>query len=204
MIKTHPQRIYGSWDAGWALDLHTLSSVPLGPDGSGRELFDTTRTELGEALYQLKYRDNRLRLTPIADIAAAFLSSLQIPNQEPLHQFVSSIIPVPPSLQRRFQPVPEVATLIGQALGIPVPLDYLLKIRSTTALKGMADTAERRTELTGAFTVADSRFAGKRVILVDDLFRSGDTMNAITETLKQQGQVTNVYVLAITRTRSNR
>ena len=44
---------------------------------------------------------------------------------------------------------------------------------------------------------------GKNVLLFDDLFRSGATMNAITDVLLNQGQVTSVSVLTITKTRSN-
>jgi predicted amidophosphoribosyltransferase len=204
MIKIDPKEIDGSWDAGWALDLHTLSSVPLGPDSWGREQFDTERTELGKAVFLLKYRDDQSQLDSVAETAAGFLRSLEFAKNVPIQQFVSAIIPVPPSQDRLFQPVPQLAARIGRALGMPVPLDYLLKTRSRTAQKNMTDTNQRRAELAGAFSVADDRFATKRLILFDDVFRSGDTMNSISDTLKKQGKVTGVYVLALTRTRSRR
>ena len=47
------------------------------------------------------------------------------------------------------------------------------------------------------------RTTGKNVLLFDDLFRSGATLNAITGLLLRQGQAASVRVLTITRTRSN-
>jgi DNA processing protein len=54
-----PYAIYGNWRAGWALDLHTMSSQLL-PDGS----FENTRTEIGEMLYKLKYTGDKSMIEP--------------------------------------------------------------------------------------------------------------------------------------------
>ena len=64
----NPQEIHGNWRAGWALDVHTLSSRPL-PDGG----YDTNRTEFGELVFQLKYRDDRTKIQPIAEVASKFV-----------------------------------------------------------------------------------------------------------------------------------
>ena len=45
---------------------------------------------------------------------------------------------------------------------------------------------------------------GKKVLLFDDLYRSGSTLNEITNTLYEEGGVSDVYVLTITKTRSNK
>ncbi|MFL5384242.1 MAG: hypothetical protein ACJ8GN_17105 [Longimicrobiaceae bacterium] len=42
------------------------------------------------------------------------------------------------------------------------------------------------------------------MLVFDDLFRSGETLNEITHTLMEQGKVDRVYVLTLTRTRSLR
>lgn len=57
--------------------------------------------------------------------------------------------------------------------------------------------------LKGLYAVERNHTAGKNVLLFDDLFRSGSTLNAITDVLLQQGQAASVRVLTITRTRSN-
>jgi hypothetical protein len=46
-MNIHPKEIAGNWDAGWALDVHTQSSVPL-PGGE----FRTERSQLGELLFR--------------------------------------------------------------------------------------------------------------------------------------------------------
>lgn len=58
--------------------------------------------------------------------------------------------------------------------------------------------------LEGAHTVQNSITKGKRILLFDDLFRSGATMNAITANLYDFGMAVEVFALSITRTRSNK
>jgi adenine/guanine phosphoribosyltransferase-like PRPP-binding protein len=43
---------------------------------------------------------------------------------------------------------------------------------------------------------------GKRVLLFDDLFRSGATMNSVTALLYERAGAAEVYALTLTRTRS--
>ena len=50
-INLNPQEIHGNWRAGYALDFHTVSSHLL-PDRT----YDTERTEIGELVFQVKYR----------------------------------------------------------------------------------------------------------------------------------------------------
>ena len=47
----------------------------------------------------------------------------------------------------------------------------------------------------------DQRFAGSYLLVFDDLYRSGGTLNAICNTLIKQGSVKRVYTLTITMTR---
>ena len=113
------------------------------------------------------------------------------------------IIPVPASTQRAVQPVQLLAEGIGAALGLPV-ISCVTITRSASQLKGITDPEKRKEALDGLHAVDARHTHGKNVLLFDDLFRSGATMNAITDVLSQQGRAANVYVLTITRTRSNR
>jgi competence protein ComFC len=45
---------------------------------------------------------------------------------------------------------------------------------------------------------------GRRVLLFDDLYRSGATLSAAAHALQDEGKVAEVRVLAVTRTRSRR
>jgi predicted amidophosphoribosyltransferase len=42
---------------------------------------------------------------------------------------------------------------------------------------------------------------GKNVLLLDDLFQSGASMNVAAKTLKERALVKSIYALALTRTR---
>jgi predicted amidophosphoribosyltransferase len=150
-------------------------------------------------LYQLKYRHNRSQISPIAELTAGFLKKLLV------FPYLKAIVPIPPSdLDRPFQPVHLIATEVGRLVELPVPLDYLKKVRETTPLKNLEDQASRKDQLEGAMQIADGRFRGQYVLLFDDLYRSGETLNAATTALQNQGGVARVYVLALTRTRTRR
>ena len=42
---------------------------------------------------------------------------------------------------------------------------------------------------------------GKRILLVDDLFQSGASMNVVARAIKDLGHARAVYAIALTRTR---
>ena len=144
----------GNWKAGWAIDLHTISSFPL---GDGR--FETKRTEIGEALYQLKYRNDYSQIPMLAQMAINFLKT------KSMLSYIDAILPVPPSdLNRGMQPVFEIAKLIGKYLSIYVDIDYLVKIKNTEQLKNINDIENREKILRSAFRVKDLRYKNKRVL----------------------------------------
>jgi competence protein ComFC len=71
-------------------------------------------------------------------------------------------------------------------------------------LKNVFDFDERSRLLDGAFEIDHSVANGKTVLLFDDLYRSGATLNAVTGLLYDQGGAQDVVALALTRTRSLR
>ena len=191
--------ILGNWTHGWALDQHTVSSTSGDSGSFDRPAFATERTEIGEAIYRLKYRDDLSQVEPIACTVAEFIR-----GRSELWD-IKAILAVPPSEWRRsFQPVEKVASRIGEMLDLPAPDDYLLKAKQTMPLKGITDKRRRRKELNDAFAVQDKRFANRHVLLFDDLYRSGETLKAVTVALLFQGNVAMVSVVTATSTRSNR
>lgn len=194
MVTIHPQRIVGRWRSGVALDLHTTSSTPIGHNEYGHMQFETVRPEIAELLYKLKYRGDPSAAPEIVETAVSFLCS-QNSNFD-------LIIPVPASTRRVFQPVTVLATGIGAALNIPV-VQCIVTTRPAAQLKDVQDPEERRILLDGLFAVDQRQTAHKSILLFDDLFRSGATLNAITDVLLKQGRAACVDVLTITRTRSN-
>lgn len=193
MIKINPKEIKGSWDQGRVLDVHTISSTMIGYNEFGHPEFDTLRSELGEMVYRLKYRGDKGAIGAIVEVVAGFVNSWGI------HPEV--IVPIPPSKQRTFQPVVEIAGEVARSMNIPLNTGSLKKTKATQQMKDVGDFSARVAALESAFA-SDKGLEGKSVLLFDDLFQSGATMNVAARTLKNQGSVKSVYALALTRTRN--
>lgn len=187
------QELSGNWKAGWALDLHTISSIPLG-DGH----FDTTYTDVGYALNHLKYHQDFTQIDVLAKYVIEFMRTRMVTP------YLNAIIPTPASVHREIQPVYETASKVGKALNIAVDTQYLIKKKDTNQLKEIEDQEQRENILSGAFDVLDKRYTNRKVMLFDDLYRSGTTLKEITKTLYKSGRVQNVYVVTLTKTRSKR
>ncbi len=195
MVECRPVPLYGNWTSGFALDVHTISSVHRGVNESGYGIFDTTRSPLGQLLYQLKYEGNRLAALQIGRTAAGFL------HRCPWRFDI--LVPVPPSAVRQSQPVALIADAIGRAMQLPV-VECVRRSRSTPELKNIYDSKQRTDLQRDLYEVERDQAYGKTILLFDDLYRSGLTMNAVATLLLGAGGAARVYVLAITKTRSHR
>ena len=82
--------------------------------------------------------------------------------------------------------------------------EAVTRTREVQELKGVYDYNERIGLLAGVHAIDAQKVRGRRILLFDDLFRSGATMNAISMALYDQAGATEVFALTITRTRSNR
>lgn len=83
---------------------------------------------------------------------------------------------------------------LGKYLNVPVVTDLLLRGRKTAPQKELS-AAERLKNLKDAFYInkrAAARYRLNTVVLVDDIYTTGSTMEACTEMLLQNG-VSNVY-----------
>jgi competence protein ComFC len=196
MVEINPSRIPGGWSMGFTLDVHTTSSELIGHDEYGHPQFASKRSELGELLYRLKFRPDKRVIPQIAEVVGTFAESY-LPQ-------VDLIVSVPPSTPRKEQPVILLARAIGERIKIPVFEDCVWKVRETSQLKNIFDFDERSQLLEGAFETDRFVVKGKTVLLFDDLYRSGATLNAVTSLLYDQGGAKDVVALTLTRTRSLR
>lgn len=196
MTTINPMQIHGAWRLGWVLDFHTQRSEFLGYDEYGHERFDTTRSPLGELLYLLKYKGQQTG-GQVADVMAQYLQGK--PN---LLAQTDLVVPVSPSTPRTTQPVEVLAAELAQRLGKRSSFSVIQRTRQTPALKNIHDLEERREALEGVFMADANQVRERGVLLIDDLYRSGATANAVTEALLAAGAA-RVYFLAATRTRSS-
>ncbi|WP_337288837.1 hypothetical protein [Candidatus Methylomirabilis sp.] len=72
-MQLNPRLLNGTWDDGRVLDRHVSSSEFIGYNEYGHPQFESTRTELGELLYKLKYRGDQSAITVIAQAACDFV-----------------------------------------------------------------------------------------------------------------------------------
>ena len=98
---------------------------------------------------------------------------------------------VPVSRMRRFQRGYDQCELLakhlGKMLGIPA-VSTLQKVRNTPPQSGLDSAAMRKANILGAFTLKKgANIASKTVLLVDDIFTTGATMNECARVLLTSG-----------------
>lgn len=157
---------------------------PLVYDGKAREL-----------VYALKFGGRKyIARTLGAMMSDAFLSS----GEEG-----EIIVPVPMTdaerKKRGFNQSELLAREVGRRLNIPV-LPALVKIRDTRPQKELSGK-ERAENLKGCFAVAYGEYvAGRKILLVDDVFTTGATANECARTLlKGKARKVNVLTAAVTK-----
>lgn len=90
--------------------------------------------------------------------------------------------------ERGFNQAELLARGIGRQLGIPVDAEYLRRIKKTEALKNL-NAREREAALAGAFAVPKEqrRKSYRSVMLVDDIYTTGSTIDKSTQVLLESG-----------------
>lgn len=110
-----------------------------------------------------------------------------------------ALIPIPlhKSRQRKrgFNQAELVARGLGKKLGIPVVGDWMIRARKTKPQKELSDL-ERKQNLKNAFQLSRGDVRLKKVVLIDDIYTTGSTMDAAAELLLENG-VEKVYFLSI-------
>lgn len=108
------------------------------------------------------------------------------------------IVPIPlyprKKRMRGFNQAEDIAVKFGKYLKIPVESGMLKKIKNTKSQKKINE-AERRRNLEGAFKASKSAL-GKVVLVVDDVYTTGSTMDEAAKSLKEAGAL-KVYFLTV-------
>lgn len=163
--------------------------------------FDSARSAgtfdglMREAIHAFKYHYHLVLADPLAELMVRCFPNTQLGGD------VDLLIPIPihrsRETERGFNQSVELARRLGRALSLPVDTRALAKPRKTRHQVELSEQ-ERAANLEGAFAVVDPRsVAGKRVLLIDDVFTTGATVNEGAKVLRAAGAASvNAYTLA--------
>jgi predicted amidophosphoribosyltransferase len=186
------KEIVGPWDKGFSLDKHTLHSEYIGDDEYGHPMFNTTRTEVGESLFQLKYRNDYSQVLAIANELSTAASSY--------FSFISFVLPMPPSQPRAKQPVVEIARQVAMNLRVPCIENMLLKHAYTEQMKNVCEKVAKVQALKNNLYFKDVLNDGEYdAMIIDDLYDTGATLEAATSILRSYAKIRYIYVATVTR-----
>lgn len=152
-----------------------------------------------ESLYRLKYKNRR-------EYAQFFSKEIcQVLGPWIRQCNVEWIIPIPmfPGKERKrgYNQAQILAANIGRKMEISLLEDGLVKLQETKQQKDLT-ARERQKNLEAAFGIgfsaekAGEKLVGKRILLIDDIYTTGATVDAAAKVLLREG-VAAVYVLTV-------
>jgi ComF family protein len=149
---------------------------------------------LAEAIHLFKYRGKTLLTRPLGELLLPAIKRL--PEADVL-------VPVPlhPSRlrEREFNQALLLCDYVRAESGLPVIPAALERIRVTPPQIGLSHTDRRRNVRRAFVPKRPERFEGRRLILIDDVFTTGATVNECARALKRAG-AESVFVLTVART----
>ena len=151
-------------------------------------------------VHGLKYRDR----TDLATMMAAWM----LRAGDGTVEAADAILPVPlhrfRMMSRKFNQSAELARHLARLADKPLLATTLLRVKRTTQQVGLG-VAAREDNVRGAFRVAAGRkadVAGKRLVLVDDVYTTGATVSAAVRVLRRAGAA-DITVLTFARALGN-
>jgi len=157
----------------------------------GRSLYEYDSAAL--SIYRFKYGGRREYADwygeQLVDYLGDFIRSVNpdclIPV--PLHKKRKS--------QRGYNQAEVLAKAVGSRLGIPVLGNLVLRRKNTKPLK-YENPEGRQNNLKKAFIMSQNDVKLKRVIIVDDIYTTGSTMDALSGVLREAG-IREIYFIAL-------
>lgn len=108
-------------------------------------------------------------------------------------------IPVPlyklKKRQRGFNQAEILANKLSKAFHIPVESNLVVRCKKTIPQKELSEK-ERKNNMKNAFKITQSEVKLKRVMLVDDIYTTGSTIDEVAKILKKSG-VEEVYFIVV-------
>jgi len=146
-----------------------------------------------ESLYRFKYRGR-------AEYAAYYAKeAYKLHAKRIMELHADAIVPVPLHKsrfrKRGYNQAYELAMELSMLTGVPVYEGLIKRVKSTKALKTL-DVRERQNNLKKAFLIIQNDVKLNTIIVVDDIYTTGATIDAVARTFKDAG-VGCVYSLTV-------
>ena len=145
------------------------------------------------SIYQFKYHNQRAFAKIFAEKTIAYYGN------EIRDFHADCIVPVPlHTLRKRMRGYNQAEVLakeIGKKMQINVRADLVKRVRYTAPQKKL-DSFSRKQNLKGAFRLCGNMKGIRRVLIVDDIYTTGSTIDEIARILKEKG-AENVIFLTI-------
>lgn len=152
------------------------------------------QSPVAQSLYQLKYHARKEYGIFYGNYAAVYA------RNQILAWNIEALIPVPlhPSrlAKRGYNQAEVIAKAMGEKLNLPVITDAVKRVGNTKPLKEL-NPQERRKTLQKAFAPAKNQTHWKNVLVIDDIYTTGSTIDAVSRVLKETQRAETVYFLTI-------
>lgn len=151
------------------------------------------QTPMREAMYRLKYGNRRCYADVFAREAAEKYGDWISKNK------VEAIVPIPmfkrKERARGYNQAAVLAHELQRQTGIPVRNDYVLRVRNSIPQKNL-NNLERKNNVKNAFKIKQKGVKLKKILLIDDIYTTGSTMDEVSRVLLASG-VEKIYGLSI-------
>lgn len=149
--------------------------------------------DIKNALYDFKYKNQR-------DYSIFFAKCIVEQYGVALRQLgVDGLVPIPVYRSKKrvrgYNQAELLAKQLGKLLQIPVYSQYLTRVVNTNPQKELNDKT-RMKNLKNAFKIGENTIKLKKILLVDDIYTTGSTIEACTKVLLQAG-VEEVYYTSV-------
>lgn len=148
---------------------------------------------LSRAIHLFKYQGNRVLAEPFGEILTRYW------QQQPLPAHLIVPVPLHPARlrQRGYNQSLLLAKALAARIALPLHADALSRERNTRSQVGLS-REDRWANVWGAFRCQSEEFRGADVLLVDDVYTTGATLEACAAALLEAG-VNAVWALTLTR-----
>ena len=144
-----------------------------------------------KAMYRFKYANKREY--------AVFFAKRAVEEYGDWLSQTEIIVPVPmygkKQRQRGYNQAESFARELSRLTGIPVDKECVIRIKDTTPQKELSDV-ERKNNLENAFQKGKSIVQYRHILVVDDIYTTGYTAQAVARELRKQGG-RHIYLLSI-------